>query len=133
MSDRMRRVNSVMREAVANEVEQLKDPRLGFVTITGVDTAPNLRHATVYYSVLGDDDQKRQTKAALDAAAPRVTHAVGAGSRMKFTPRLHFRIDESVERGTRISKLIHDINEAEAALDGAEDSSADLPSGDPAE
>ncbi len=133
MSDRMRRVNSVMREAVADEVEQLKDPRLGFVTITGVDTAPNLRHATVYYSVLGDEDQKRQTQAALDAAAPRVTHAVGAGSRMKYTPRLHFRIDESVERGTRISKLIHDINEADASRGREEGSPEDGLSGDPVE
>lgn len=121
MSDRMRRVNSVLREAVAEEVEELKDPRLGFVTITGVDTAPNLRSAVVYYSVLGDADQQAQTQAALDAAAPRVTHAVGSGIRMKYTPRLQFRLDESIEAGSRIAKLIHDIHEAEAAS-GEDDS-----------
>lgn len=111
MSDRMRRVNAVMRQAVAERVERLKDPRLGFVTITGVDTAPNLRNATVYYSVLGDAEQQKQTQAALDAAAPRVTHEVGLRGRMKYTPRLHFALDESIEYGSRISKLIHDINQ----------------------
>lgn len=111
MSDRMRRVNAVMLQAVAEEVERLKDPRLGFVTITGVDTAPNLRNATVYYSVLGDADQQKQTQKALDAAAPRVTYEVGLGGRMKYTPRLHFRLDESIEYGSRISKLLREINQ----------------------
>jgi len=111
MSDRMRRVNSVLREAIADEVEELKDPRLGFVTITGVDTAPNLRHATVYYSVIGTSDEQASSQAALDAAAPRVSHALGQQIRMKYTPTLTFRVDESIERGARIDQLLRQIDE----------------------
>lgn len=113
MSDRMRRVNSVLREAVAEQVEELKDPRLGFVTITGVDTAPNLRHATVYYSVLGNAEEAASTQAALDAAAPRVSRTVGQQIRMKYTPTLSFRIDESIARGERIDQLLREINQGD--------------------
>lgn len=111
MSDRMRRVNSVVRETVAEIVEELKDPRLGFVTITGVETAPNLRHATVFYSVIGSREQQEATQAALDAAAPRVSHEVGRQVRMKYTPKLAFRLDESIEHGERISKLLREIDQ----------------------
>ncbi len=113
MTDRMRKVNSVVREAVAEIVEELKDPRLGFVTVTGVDTAPNLRHAVVWYSVLGPPEQRQATQQALDAAAPRISHAVGREIRMKYTPKLTFRLDESIERGARISQLIHELEDSE--------------------
>lgn len=107
----MRRVNSVMRESVAEIVEELNDPRLGFVTITGVETSPNLRHAKVFYSVIGSPEQQAATQAALDAAAPRVSHEVGQQIRMKYTPKLVFHIDESIEYGARISKLLREIDE----------------------
>ncbi len=106
----MRRVNSVLRETVAEEVEILKDPRLGFVTITGVDTAPNLRHATVYYSVIGTPEEQASSQAALNAAAPRVSRAVGQQVRMKYTPTLTFVVDESIERGARIDQLLRDVD-----------------------
>lgn len=108
MSDRMRRVNSVLRETIAEEVELLKDPRIGFVTITGVTTAPNLRNAVVHYSVIGAPDEARGTQDALDAAAPYVSRNVGGKIAMKFTPSLRFEVDESMERGTRISALIRE-------------------------
>lgn len=115
MSERMRRVNSVLREAVAEEVEELKDPRLGFVTVTAVDTAPNLRHAIVFYSVIGSDEQKASTQQALDAAAPRVSHNVGQQIRMKYTPTLEFRVDESIERGARIDQILRRIHDEDGA------------------
>ena len=111
MSDRMRRVNSVLREAIAEEVEELKDPRLGFVTVTSVDTAPNLRRATVYYGVIGTDEQVTETQAALDAAAPRISAIVGSQVRMKYTPTLEFRKDESTERSARITSLLRKATE----------------------
>ena len=113
MSDRMRRVNSVLREAVAEQVEDLKDPRLGFVTVTGVETAPNLRHATVFYSVLGTPEEQASTQEALDAAAPRVSRTVGQQIRMKYTPTLTFRVDESIARGERIDQLLREIRDDE--------------------
>lgn len=124
MSDRMRRVNSVLRETIAAEVELLKDPRIGFLTITGVKTAPNLRTAVVYYSVIGSAEETAGTQDALDSAAPYVSRNVGSQIAMKFTPSLRFEVDESAERGTRISGLIRDARlEDEAAHEAAEDES----------
>ena len=109
----MRRVNAILKEAIAEEVADLKDPRLGFVTVTGVETAPNLRHATVFYSVIGSDEEQRETADALDAAAPRISRNIGSQVRMKYTPSLHFEVDESIERGTRIADLLRHLDDEE--------------------
>ena len=115
MSQRMRRVNAILKEAIAEEVADLKDPRLGFVTVTGVDTAPNLRHATVFYSVIGSEEVQKETADALNAAAPRISRNIGHQVRMKYTPSLHFEVDESIERGARIAELLRHIDEDEEA------------------
>lgn len=109
MSDRMRRVNSVLAEAIAEEVEELKDPRLGFVTVTGVETAPNLRSAIVWYGVIGSPEEVEGTQAALDAAAPRISAHIGGQVRLKYTPTLEFRKDESTERSARITQLLREV------------------------
>ena len=110
-SPRMRRVNELVREVVAEEATQLKDPRLGFLTITGVDTAPNLRNAIVYYSVIGDDEQHRETARALRSAAARIQAAIGAQTRLKYTPVLEFRVDPSIDEGIRMEQLLHRLKE----------------------
>lgn len=110
---RMRRVNESLREVIAGEVARLKDPGIGFVTITGVVTSPDLRAARVYYSVLGDDAEKESTQAALDRAAPRVQGVVGSEIRIKYNPRLEFIFDETVERGLRIERLLREISEVD--------------------
>ena len=107
----MRRVNESLREVIAGEVARLKDPGIGFVTITGVDTSPDLRGARVYYSVLGDEEDREATKAALDRAASRVQAVVGREVRLKYNPRLEFVFDESVDRGLRLEALLHEIAE----------------------
>ena len=106
MKERMRKVNEVLREVVAEEVRDLVDPRLGFVTITAVDTSPDLRTATVFYSVLGEDDD---SAAALKSAAPRIQAAIGRQVRMKYTPRLTFEVDEALAQGQRINELLHSL------------------------
>jgi len=110
---RIRRVNESLREVIAGEILLLKDPGVGFVTVTGVAVTPDLRAARVYYSVLGDDEEKKATQAALDRAAPRIQRAVGREIRMKFNPVLEFVFDESVEKGLRMDKLLHEIAQAE--------------------
>lgn len=110
---RMRRVDETLREVIALEVSRLKDPGLGFVTITGVSTSPDLRGARVYYSVLGDEAQRAETQAALERAAPRIQRVVGSEVRLKYNPRLTFLFDESVEQGMRMEQLLHDIAEGE--------------------
>jgi ribosome-binding factor A len=110
-SPRMRKVNELLREVIAEEAAQLKDPRIGFLTITGVDTAPNLRTARVYYSVMGDDEQHRATAAGLKSAAKRFQAAIGDQTRLKYTPVLEFHLDPAIEGGLRIDALLHQIEQ----------------------
>src|ERR671930_2689498 len=106
MSERMRRVNESVRQVVSETVGQLKDPRIGFVTVTAVETSPDLRHARVYVSVLGSDEQREEALAGLRSSAGFLQAKVGAELRMKRTPTLEFRYDESIDRGMRISELL---------------------------
>ncbi len=105
----MRRVDEQLRHVVSEEVARLKDPGLGFVTVTGVDTSPDLRHARVYYSVLGDAEQRASTAAALSRASGRVRAAVGERVRLKYLPKIDFEFDESVDRGIRMDELLRDL------------------------
>jgi ribosome-binding factor A len=107
----MRKVDELMREVVAEEVGRLKDPRIGFVTVTGVDTSPDLRRATVFYTALGTDEEQAGTAAALAHAAPHLQQRVAAQVRMKFTPVLTFAVDEAVERGLRLSRILHELEQ----------------------
>lgn len=111
MSQRMRKVNELLREVIAAEVTRLTDPRIGFVTITGVDTSPDLRNAKVFYSVLGDDDAKAETQDALDHATRKIQAEVGRQVRLKYTPKLAFHVDDAVERGLRLHQLLHQLEE----------------------
>ena len=105
----MRRVNEAVREVVsARLAEGLRDPRIGFVTVTSVDTSPDLRQARVYVSVLGTDEERAATMAGLESAHGVLQQAVATELRMKRTPTLQFVFDESIERGMRISELLHD-------------------------
>lgn len=119
-SPRMRKVNELLREVIADELGGLKDPGLGFVTITGVDTAPDLRAAIVYYSVFGDEEEERATAEALQRAAPRLQARMAGQIRLKYTPRLNFAVDPSIEAGLRIDRILHDL-----AKEGSKETSDD--------
>ena len=109
MAERMRRVNEAVREVVsARLAEGLRDPRIGFVTVTSVDTSPDLRQARVYVSVLGDDEERAATMAGLKSAHGVLQLAVARELRMKHTPTLEFLFDESIDRGMRITELLGD-------------------------
>jgi ribosome-binding factor A len=106
-TDRMRRVNEAVREVLsARMAEGLNDPRIGFVTLTSVETSPDLRHARVYVSVLGDDATRDQTLAGLASAHGLFQQAIARELRMKRTPTLEFVHDESIDRGMRITELL---------------------------
>jgi ribosome-binding factor A len=117
----MRRVNELLRELVASEVLLLKDPGIGFVTITGVDTTPDLRAARVYYSVLGEAEEREATAAGLRRAAPRIRSAVGEQVTLKYLPVLEFVYDEAIERGIRMEQLLRDLERED---DGSRDATA---------
>jgi ribosome-binding factor A len=105
----MRRVNEAVREVLSARIaEGLNDPRIGFVTLTSVDTSPDLRHARVYVSVLGDEDARAETMAGLASAHGLLQQAIAGELRMKRTPTLQFVFDESIDRGMRISELLDD-------------------------
>jgi len=108
-SPRMRKVNELIREVVAEEIGRLKDPRLGFITITGAVTAPNLRTSRVFYSSIGGKDNQ----AGLEAAASRIQSALARQARLKYTPVLKFETDPSIEEGLRMSKLLGGIQSDE--------------------
>ncbi len=110
----MRRVNEAVREVLSARIaEGLKDPRIGFVTVTAVDTSPDLRRARVYVSVLGDKSEREQTLAGLASSHGVLQAAIASELRMKRTPTLEFLYDESIERGMRISGLLKDEGGAE--------------------
>ncbi len=112
-SPRMRKVNEHLREVIAESIVELKDPRIGFVTITGVECSPDLRHATVYYSVLGSPEEAEATGVALASARRKVQASVASQIRLKYTPVLEFAVDVSIEQGLRISKILHEIETEE--------------------
>jgi len=109
MSDRMRRVNEAVREVISEAVGELKDPRVGFVTVTGVETSADLRHATVFVSVLGTEGKREKTLAGLAAAHGVLQAHVARELRLKRTPQLTFEYDPTVERGVRMTQLIDEL------------------------
>ena len=105
----MRRVNEAVRAVLAEAVGELKDPRIGFVTVTAVETSTDLRHATVFVSVLGSERKRERSLAGLDAAHGVLQGRLAKELRMKRTPQLTFQYDPSVAEGVRMSKLIDEL------------------------
>lgn len=105
----MRRVNEVMREVIGSAITaELEDPRIGFVTVTAVETSPDLRSARVYVSVLGSESERDATLAALRSSHGVLQAAIAREMRIKRTPTLSFHYDEGPERGVRLSKLLEE-------------------------
>ncbi len=105
--DRMRRVNEAVREVLSARIaEGLKDPRIGFVTVTAVDTSPDLRRAHVYVSVLGDREERERTLAGLASSHGVLQAHIANEMRLKRTPTLEFVYEDSIERGMRIHELL---------------------------
>ena len=105
----MRRVNEAVKEVVSEGLGELKDPRIGFVTVTGVETSADLRHARVFVSVLGSEAKRRKTLAGLDAAHGVLQARLARELRLKRTPQLAFEYDPTVERGVRMTQLIDEL------------------------
>ena len=113
---RMRRVDEAMRAVLSEAIAtDLKDPRVGFVTVTGVKTSPDLRHARVYVSVLGDQSVRAASLEGLRSAHGFLQHRVAAELSLKHTPTLVFEYDESIDRGMRISEILDHGDEAQHA------------------
>ena len=107
------RVAEEIREEVALILARLKDPRIGFVTLTRVSLTPDLRSAQVYVGVLGDDAQRRKTLLGLEQAAGFVRRELGRRIRMRHTPELSFYHDAGLEATDRVAKILREIEESE--------------------
>jgi ribosome-binding factor A len=106
-SDRMRRVDEAVRQVLTDAVAQdLQDPRIGFVTMTSVKTTSDLRHARVYVSVLGSDEQRVATLAGLASAHGALQRRLARDLRMKRTPTLEFLYDDTTDRAMRLEQII---------------------------
>ena len=121
--DRNERVEAQLKEKIAIIVlERLSDPRLGFLTITGVKLSRDKRHAQVLFTVLGNAAQHRTTERALHDAAPHVQKQVAASMKLRIMPELRFTYDESIEKGSRMLDLLDDLagkrGDAPARTDG---------------
>jgi ribosome-binding factor A len=110
----MRRVNEVLKEVIGDAIaNQLEDPRIGFVTVTAVDTSPDLRSSRVYVSVLGSAEDRERTLAALTSSHGVLQRAIAQETRMKRTPTLSFHYDEGPERGVRLARLLSQDEDSE--------------------
>jgi ribosome-binding factor A len=105
---RPERVAEEFREILAKEIPRLKDPRVGFITVTHVEVTPDLRRATVFYTVLGEDRDHRATRAGLRSARTHLRTVLGHQVRMKFTPELEFQEDEGPDHIERVARLLRE-------------------------
>lgn len=107
---RAERVREAIKEVLASQVERLKDPGVGFVTITDVTMSPDLRHAKAYYTVYGSDVEKAATRDALGRATKHLRTAVAREVRLRFAPTLELAEDPVPERTERIERLLADVH-----------------------
>lgn len=112
---RTERVGEEFREILAEQIQKLKDPRIGFITVTGVRVSPDLRHAWVSYTALGDEAAKAGSRAAIRSATPHLRSALGKQVRLKFLPELVFEEDQTLERSQEIDALIEEMHRKERA------------------
>jgi ribosome-binding factor A len=125
MSQRTDRVDELLRQEIGRILaKDVQDPHIGFATVTDVETTPDLRHAKVWVSVIGGAPERTATLAALDRAMGYVRHELGARLRIRRIPALHVMLDESAERGTRVMRILEEL---EHGHDEAGEALADAP------
>jgi ribosome-binding factor A len=119
MTQRTDRVDELLRQEIGSIIaREIADPRVGFATVTSVVTTPDLRHAKVFVSVIGQADDRKATLSALGRAMPFIQHELGKRLRIKRIPQFHLELDETLERGTRV---LHLLNELEAGHEPTDD------------
>jgi ribosome-binding factor A len=133
MSQRTDRVDQLLREEIGTMLErEVADPRIGFATVTEVETTPDLRHARVWVSVIGGASERTQTIAGLEHAMIFIRRELGTRLRLKRIPDLHVRLDDSIERGTRVLKLIDSLEAGAEPSEVGDGESLPTPSRRPA-
>jgi len=120
MTHRPEKLEQFIKEELSEILRrEVNDPRIGFVSVTDVEVSVDLRHARVFVSVLGDKDAKTATMEGLESALGYIRRELGRRLKMRFTPDITFKLDESIERGSRVMKLLGEVTK-------------DVPHGEPA-
>jgi ribosome-binding factor A len=120
MSVRLARLRELFKEEISLILQrETKDPRIGFVSVTDVEVSPDLRHAKVFVSILGDEEAKVKTMAGLGNAQGFIRTELGRRIRLRRIPQLFFKLDNSIERGVRVQHLLRRVAEAKGG--GARD------------
>jgi ribosome-binding factor A len=115
MTQRTDRIDQLLRQEIGEILARdIQDPRIGFVTITDVETAPDLSTARIWVSVIGQPEEREQTLKALERAMPFVRHELGGRVRLRRIPELHLRLDDTAQRGTRVLQLLAELEAGEA-------------------
>ena len=129
MTSRPARVGDQIRVEMADLLaREVHDPGIGFLTVTQVTVSPDLQHARVFYTTMGDDRARRESQRALERAAPFLRRQLGRRLRLRRVPELQFCFDESIERQDRIERILQDLNTERAGR--LEASDGDLPGDD---
>ncbi|HET7483458.1 MAG TPA: 30S ribosome-binding factor RbfA [Actinomycetota bacterium] len=113
MSQRTERVQKLARQVLGEAIHDLKDPRVGFATVTAVRISADLRHARVYVSVLGSEEEQTQTMKGLESAKPHLRQELGRQIRMKYLPELHFVADHQAEEAEHLEELIRRLHDGD--------------------
>ncbi len=108
---RLTRLNELIQQSISQAVLGLKDPGLGFVTITGAETAPDVSVSRIYYSVLGENQDREATAQAFERAKPHLRSQLGKMENLRRVPQLIFIYDTSVERADRVTRLLNTIHD----------------------
>ena len=135
MTQRTDRIDALLREEIgAMLTREVADPRIGFVTVTDVETAPDLSHATVWVSVIGQPAERDASVAALKHALPFIRRQLGPRLRLRRIPELHVRLDDTAQRGTRVLQLLSELESGQSPeVDGPLDESLPTPAGRPSD
>lgn len=118
---RVQRVREAIKQEASDIIQQMKDPRIGFVTVTDAEVSRDLRHVKIFISVLGDEESKKASLEGLERATGYIRSELGQRIRLRHTPEILFRWDESLERGARISRILKDLKEEDAGADTQDD------------
>lgn len=119
-SQRVQRIREEIKKEASDIIRKLKDPRVGFVTVTDVEVSGDLRHVKIFVSVLGDESSKEATMEALTRATGHIRTEIGQRIRLRHTPEIQIRPDESIARGARIFELLREVNPANPKESGTE-------------
>ena len=121
MAQRLERLAELLKEEIGSLIhDEVKDPRIGFATVTFVEVSPDVRHAYIHLSVLGDEEAREAGLAGVESAKGFIRTELGKRLRLKFTPELHFRLDRSAEASFRIAKVLRKLHREEEG-DGGPD------------